>query len=121
MQSYISHLRATILYRIIIFSNQISCPIDLLRKILEIIENMIFSLIFVLQKIFLSIAKNQENAVSGAYVSNNKHCYDAKPSATYFGVKTKILIDIHICISVPVILVNLFRSWLWDCERVIVA
>ena len=50
MQSYISHLRATILYRIIIFSNQISCPIDLLRKILEIIENMIFSLIFVLQK-----------------------------------------------------------------------
>ena len=85
----------------------IACPIDFNFRFTE--------------NIFLSIAKDQENAVLGAYVSNNKHCYDAKPSANYFDVKMKILIDINICISVSVILVNSFRSWLWDCERVIVA
>ena len=31
----------------------------------------------------------------------SKHCYNAKPSAYHFYVKTKILVDLHICISVP--------------------
>ena len=30
-----------------------------------------------------------------------KQCYNAKPSAYHFYVKTKILVDFHICIIVP--------------------
>ena len=52
MQSYISHPRGTLLYQLINFLLSKSCPIDLFRKISEIIENMIFSFIFVLQKIW---------------------------------------------------------------------
>ena len=53
MQSYISHhARGTVFYHLINYLSSKSCPIDLLRKISEIIENMIFSLIFVLQEIW---------------------------------------------------------------------
>ena len=53
MQSYISHhARGTVFYHLINYLSSKSCPIDLLRKILEIIGNMIFSLIFVLRKIW---------------------------------------------------------------------
>ena len=52
MQSYISHPRGTVFYHLINFLSSKSCPIHLLRKISEIIENMIFSLIFVLQEIW---------------------------------------------------------------------
>ena len=45
------HLRGTVFYHLINYLSSKSCPIDLLRKISEIIENMIFSLIFVLQEI----------------------------------------------------------------------
>ena len=31
----------------------------------------------------------------------SKHCYNATPSAYHLYVKTKILVDLHICISVP--------------------
>ena len=31
----------------------------------------------------------------------SKQCYSAKPSTYHFYVKTKILLDLHICISVP--------------------
>ena len=51
MHSYISPPRGTVFYHLINFLLSKSCPIDLLRKIPEIIENMVFSLIFVLQKI----------------------------------------------------------------------
>ena len=34
-------------------------------------------------------------------MSESKLCYNVKPSAHYFYVKTKILEDFHICISVP--------------------
>ena len=34
-------------------------------------------------------------------MSKSKRCYSAKPSACYFYVKTNILVDFHICISVP--------------------
>ena len=52
MQSYISHPRGTVFYHLIKFLSSKSCPIHLLRKISEIIENMIFSLILVLQEIW---------------------------------------------------------------------
>ena len=53
MQSYISHHpRGTVFYHLINYLSSKSCPIDLLRKISEIIENMIFSLIFVLREIW---------------------------------------------------------------------
>ena len=74
MHSYISPPRGTVFYHLINFLLSKSCPIDLLRKIPEIIENMVFSLIFVLQKIWYffnfcftenmilpQIAENQEN------------------------------------------------------------
>ena len=51
MQFYISHPCGTVFYHLINYLSSKSCPIDLLRKISEIIENMIFSLIFVLQEI----------------------------------------------------------------------
>ena len=35
------------------------------------------------------------------YISESKQYYIAKPSAYYFYVKTKVLTDFHICISVP--------------------
>ena len=34
-------------------------------------------------------------------ISKIKQCYNAKPSAYYFYVKKKILVDFHTCISVP--------------------
>ena len=54
MQSYISHRRGRLFNPLIfVFSFlSLSCFIDLLRKISEIIENMIFSLIFALRKIW---------------------------------------------------------------------
>ena len=52
MQFYISHPCGTVFYHLINYLSSKSCPIDLLRKISEIIENMIFSLIFVLQEIW---------------------------------------------------------------------
>ena len=30
-----------------------------------------------------------------------RNCYNAKPSAYYFYMKTKIVVDFHICINVP--------------------
>ena len=37
----------------------------------------------------------------GAHNSKIKSCCNAKPSANYFYVKTKISVDFQICISVP--------------------
>ena len=51
MQSYISHPRGIVFNPLIIFFLSLSCSIDLLQKIQEIIENMIFSSLFVLRKI----------------------------------------------------------------------
>ena len=41
---------------------------------------------------------------SRAHISKNKTCFTAKSSAHYFHMKTKILPDFRICISVPLIL-----------------
>ena len=35
------------------------------------------------------------------HISNSKRCFDVKSSTSYFHVKTKILADFQICISVP--------------------
>ena len=51
MQPYSSHPRATVFYHLINVLSSKSCPIGLLWKISEIIEN-IFSSIFVLRKIW---------------------------------------------------------------------
>ena len=39
--------------------------------------------------------------IPGACISKRKQCYNAKPSEYYFYLKTKILVDFHICINVP--------------------
>ena len=53
MQSYIfHHPRGTVFYHLINYLSSTSCAIDLFWKISEIIENIIFSLIFVLQEIW---------------------------------------------------------------------
>ena len=58
MQSYIFHPHGTFFNKVFnpliiffFFFSPLSCFIDLLQKMSEIIENMIFSLIFVLRKI----------------------------------------------------------------------
>ena len=38
---------------------------------------------------------------TGAYISKSKRCCNAKPSAYYFYMKTKMLLNFYICISVP--------------------
>ena len=65
MQSYISHQRETVFYHLINFLSSKSCPIHLLRKISEVIENMIFSLIFVFtgNMIFPFIVEYQDNMI----------------------------------------------------------
>ena len=40
----------------------------------------------------------------GCVYLKSKQCYNAKPSAYYFHMETKILVDFHICISLPLIL-----------------
>ena len=37
----------------------------------------------------------------GAYISKIKQCFNAKPLACHFYMKSKILVDFHIFISVP--------------------
>ena len=65
MQSYSSHPCATVFYNLINVLSSKSCPVGLLRKILEIIENMMFSFKFRFTEnmIFSSIAENQENMI----------------------------------------------------------
>ena len=38
--------------------------------------------------------------ISGVHISESKWCYNAIPSVHYFHVKTNILTDFQICISV---------------------
>ena len=74
MQFYISHPCGTVFYHLINYLSSKSCPIDLLRKITEIIENMIFSLIFVLRncgksrKYDIYVERFYENVVFHAVV-----------------------------------------------------
>ena len=65
MQSYISHQCETVFYHLINFLSSKYCPIHLLRKISEVIENMIFSLIFVFtgNMIFPFLAEYQKNMI----------------------------------------------------------
>ena len=51
--------------------------------------------------LFLRVGKQTFHIISGAHNAKSKCCYDAKPSAYYFQVKTKISVDFQICISVP--------------------
>ena len=41
--------------------------------------------------------------ILGAFVSKSKKCYNPKPLAYCFCVKTKISVHLRVCISVPVI------------------
>ena len=47
---------------------------------------------------------NKHFTNTGAYISKSKRCQNGKPSAYYFHIKTKISLDFHICISVPLML-----------------
>ena len=44
---------------------------------------------------------NKDFINTGAYMSKNKCCYNAKPSPCYFYMKKKITLIFRICISVP--------------------
>ena len=46
--------------------------------------------------------------ISGAHNSKSKWCYNAKPSAYYFYVKTKVSVDFQICIGAPLMKKNSF-------------
>ena len=59
MQSCIFHPHGSVFYHLINYLSWKSCPIDMLWKIPEIIENMIFSLIFVLRKYHISVNREK--------------------------------------------------------------
>ena len=46
--------------------------------------------------------------ILGAHNSKSKWCYNAKPSAYYFYVKTKVSVDFQICIGAPLMKKNSF-------------
>ena len=48
--------------------------------------------------------------ISGACISKIKHCYNATPFTYYFYVQTKISVDSHNCISIPLKLKKIRRS-----------
>ena len=52
--------------------------------------------------------------ISGVRNSKSNCYYNAKPSAYYFHVKTKISVDFHICISVPLMWLNKDRIIIYD-------
>ena len=54
--------------------------------------------------IFLYVCKQ-----AGTYISKSKRCYNAKPSVYYFSLKTKMSVDFHISISVPL-------NQVWKCS-----
>ena len=49
---------------------------------------------------FLKVCK-QSFHISRAYISESKRCFNVKPSAYYFHMKTNILADFQTCIIVP--------------------
>ena len=59
-------------------------------------------LIFILFYCFCMLVKNFSH-ISGAHTSERKRCFNIKSSTYYFHVKTKMLENFHICISVPLI------------------
>ena len=44
---------------------------------------------------------NEHLINTGAYASKSKGCYNAKPLACYFYIRTKIPLNFYICINVP--------------------
>ena len=67
--------------------------------------------------------------ISGAHNSKSKWCYNVKPSAYYFYVKTKVPVDFQICIGAPLMkktsfwklrVFNFFsfskKTWLWKLQ-----
>ena len=61
-----------------------------------------FLKISLLFKIFYCffIFVNKHFINKGEYISKSKRCYNAKPAAYYFYIRTKILLNFCICISV---------------------
>ena len=50
---------------------------------------------------------NKHFTYSGVHISQSKRCYNVIPSVHYFLVKTKLLTDFQICISIPLKYVSL--------------
>ena len=44
--------------------------------------------------------------ISRPHISKSKRCFNVKSSTCYFHMKTKILVDFQICISLPLMLVD---------------
>ena len=44
---------------------------------------------------------NKHFISANVYISKSKRCYNAKPLAYYFYMRTKISLNFHFCISVP--------------------
>ena len=62
-----------------------------------------FLKISLLFKIFYCffIFVNKHFINKGEYISKSKRCYNAKPSAYYFYMRTNITLNFCICISIP--------------------
>ena len=97
------------------------CPENftfLVLKIIELFEREVF-IFFVKSRLLFNISYcffmfvNKRFYISDAYMSKSQRCYNAKRSPYYFYVKTKISVDFHICISVPL---NTF-DWLKHLKR----
>ena len=54
---------------------------------------------------------NKLFTISHAHISKSKGCFNLKSSAYYFHMKTKILADFQICVSVPLIFPEIALQW----------
>ena len=94
---------------------QKQCPENFAQLNLRILELFTREFVFFLKSRLIfkrfycfSMFVNKHFTNTGSYISKCKQCQNEKPSAYYFNVKTKISLDFHICISVPLIADNNF-------------
>ena len=88
-----SHLGGTVFYHLINFLLPKSCPIDLLQKMSEIIENMIFTLI--------SFYRKYDNDISVNCRKSKK--YDIYVDRFYENVIFHAVIFIRLCFALTLI------------------
>ena len=77
------------------------------REVCKFLKNLAN---FYLIQLFLNVCK-QTFHISRALISKSKGRFNMKSSTYYFHVKTKMLADFQICISVPVNDVDMSHNW----------
>ena len=79
---------------------------------IRLLFNIFYCFCMFVNKHFIYLSKNVRELssliflISGTFISKSKRCYNGKPSTYYFYVKTKVPVDFHICISVPLTFVK---------------